>query len=321
MTTKQIYDLAIKLGIDTDLRGAAAVKKYLARIKKKYEEAPKKAQAEFDQEKLTNPYSDTRVLVSGDKAVKKVLAGIDMEGPELLLAKQRGDIDLVIAHHPEGKALADLSDVMKLQAQVLAGYGIPINIAESVIKSRISEVSRGVSPINHERAVDMARLLGLDFMCVHTPADNLGARFLVDLFEKKEKELETVGEIIDLLKTIPEYAAAVERKAGPVIFAGTSDSSCGKIVVTEFTGGTSGSKDIYEKMSQYGIGTVIGMHMEEEHRKEAEKYHINVVIAGHMASDSIGMNLLLDELEKRGIEVAPTSGLIRVKRFKEKGKK
>jgi hypothetical protein len=55
--------------------------------------------------------------------------------------------------------------------------------------------------------------------------------------------------------------------------------------------------------------------MSEEHRKEAEKYHINVVITGHMASDSLGMNLLLDEIEKQGIEIVPISGLIRIKRF------
>jgi hydrogenase maturation factor len=68
-------------------------------------------------------------------------------------------------------------------------------------------------------------------------------------------------------------------------------------------------------MSQAGIGTIIGMHMNEEYRKEAEKYHINVVIAGHMASDSLGMNLFLDELEKKGIEIVPVSGLIRIKRL------
>jgi hypothetical protein len=56
--------------------------------------------------------------------------------------------------------------------------------------------------------------------------------------------------------------------------------------------------------------------MSEEHKKEAEKYHLNVVIAGHMASDSLGMNLLLDEIEKKGVEVVAVSGLIRVKRFK-----
>jgi putative NIF3 family GTP cyclohydrolase 1 type 2 len=317
MTTKQIYSLAQRLGIKADLRGAESVRKYLARLEKKYAQLDKQKQAEFDREKLVNPYSDTRILVDNNKKqISKVLAGIDMGGAELLLAKQLGDIDLVIAHHPDGAALADLADVMFLQAQVLAAYGVPINIAESLIKPRISEVSRGTSPINHDRSSDMARLLGLDLMCVHTPADNLGADFLVKLLKKKEKDLETVGEVVELLKSIPEYQEAPRRKAGPMIFSGQSESSCGKIVVTEFTGGTSGSKDIYEKMSQYGVGTVIGMHMSEEYRREAEKYHINVIIAGHMASDSLGMNLFLDELEKQGIVVVPVSGLIRIKRFK-----
>ena len=314
MTTQQIYDLAIRLGIKADLRGEAKVKKYLARAEKNYEELNAKAKEEFDKEKLTNPYSDTRILVDlKKKQIKKILIGVDMEGPELLLAEKLG-VDLVITHHPEGKALADLHSVMDLQAQVLADYGVPINIAESVIKPRIAEVSRGISPINHNRAVDMAKILELDFMCVHTPADNLGARFLVETIKRKKPE--TVGEVVDMLKEIPEFKEAIKFNAGPKIFVGSPESSCGKITVTEFTGGTSGSKEIYEKMAQAGIGTVIGMHMGEEHRKEAEKYHINVVIAGHMASDSLGLNLFLDELETKGLEIIPLSGLIRIKRKK-----
>lgn len=314
MTTKQLHDLAIKLGIKHDLRGEERVAKYLKRIKDKYEELPEAKKTDFDVEKLENPYLDSRVLHNSGKEIKKIVAGIDMETPELLLAKQLGDIDMVLAHHPEGIGLADLSDVMTLQAQVLADYGVPINIAESVIKPRISEVSRGISPGNHDRPVQAAKMLGLDYMCVHTPADNMAAKFVIDLIEKNEDELETVGDIIKLLSNIEEYKVAKKNKVGPTIFAGSEDNSCGKIVVTEFTGGTSGSKDVYEKMSQYGIGTVIGMHMSEEHRKEAEKYHINVLIAGHMASDSLGMNLLLDEIEEQGVEVVPMSGLIRVKR-------
>lgn len=314
MTIQQIYDLAIKMGIKADLRGEQKVKKYLDRFKKRYEKMSAEEKKEFDTEKLTNPFSDSRILVDNSKKnIKKVFVGVDMEGPELLLAEKMG-VDLVISHHPEGKALADLSGVMDLQAEVLAGYGVPINIAESVIRPRISEVNRGMSPYNHNRSVDIAKILKLDFMCVHTPADNLGADFLVKALKKKNPE--TVGDVVDMLKEIPEFKAAIQFNAGPKIFVGSPDSSCGRVTVTEFTGGTSGSKEIYEKMAQVGIGTVIGMHMGEEHRKEAEKYHINVVIAGHMASDSLGLNLFLDELEKKGLEIIPLSGLIRVKRKK-----
>jgi len=319
MTTQQIYELAIKLGMKADLRGQAKVKKYLERTEKIYEKMDKEKKEEFDKENLFNPYNDTRILVDNKrKEIRKVLTGIDMEGPELLLAKQMGDIDLVIAHHPEGKALADLHGVMDLQAEVLAQYGVPINIAESVIEPRISEVGRSVSPANHNRAVDMARILKLGYMCVHTAADNLAANFLAKLV--KRKKCEFVEDILKMLTEIPEYKEAIKIKAGPKLFVGKGENSCGRVVVTEFTGGTSGAKEIYEKMAQAGIGTIIGMHMHEEWRKKAEKYHINVVIAGHMASDSLGMNLFLDELEKKGIEIVPTSGLIRIKRFISKGK-
>ncbi len=316
MTTKQIYELAVKMGVRADLRGPEKVKKYLERSKRKYEKLDSESKKEFDKEKMTNPYSDTRILVDfNKKQIKKVLTGIDMEGAEVLLGDKLG-ADLIISHHPEGKALADLHSVMDLQAEVLADYGVPINIAESVLRPRISEVSRGISPVNHNRAIDIAKVLKIDFMCTHTIADNLGARFLYDMIKKKKKELETVGDVLNMLKSIPEFKEAVRYNAGPTLFVGSPDNSAGKIVVTEFTGGTSGSKEIYEKMANAGIGTIIGMHMGEEHRKEAEKYHINVVIAGHMASDSLGMNLFLDELEKQKIEVIPVSGLIRVKRFK-----
>ncbi|MCK5358921.1 MAG: hypothetical protein KAJ48_11040, partial [Elusimicrobiales bacterium] len=67
MTTKQIYDLAVQLGIKADLRGQANVKKYLERSKKIYKKLDKEAKAEFDQEKFVNPYSDTRVLVDNKK--------------------------------------------------------------------------------------------------------------------------------------------------------------------------------------------------------------------------------------------------------------
>jgi hypothetical protein len=38
------------------------------------------------------------------------------------------------------------------------------------------------------------------------------------------------------------------------------------------------------------------------------------VVAGHMSSDSIGMNLILDKFEAKGVEIVAASGLIRVSR-------
>jgi len=313
MTIKEIYNLAIKMGIESDFRSKEEIDSQFGRLKEKYDKMEENEKQEFDLEKLTNPYSDTRILFgNSQKQVKKVLVGIDIDGEELLLANKLGDIDLVISHHPRGKALAGLDDVMQLQIDILTQYGVPINIAEKLLRKRIEEVARGIASVNHNRAVDMAKLLDLPLLCVHTPCDNLVAKF-VDEKLKKDKPI-LLGEIIKSLKEISEYKSAVAIGAGPKIFIGNPESRCGKIVLTEITGGTEGAPEIYEKLAQAGAGTIIGMHQSEKHREEAEKAHINVVIAGHISSDNIGINLFLDELEKQGIEIVPCSGLVRVSR-------
>lgn len=153
-------------------------------------------------------------------------------------------------------------------------------------------------------------------MCAHTPADNMVAQFVRRLIEAKEHEY--VEDVLDTLKAIPEYKHAIVDKAGPRLFAGKLGNRAGTIALTEITGGTEGNPEIYERLAHAGVGTIIGMHMSDAHTKAARKAHINAVIAGHMSSDSIGMNLFLDELEKRGIEVIATSGLDRVSRVKAK---
>ena len=314
MRIQEIYNLAINKGIEADFRGKELIEKILQRRKEKYEKLSEQEKKEFDLETLENPYSDTRILhIAQDKEIKKVLVGIDIEPAEILLAKEIGGIDLIVSHHPLGKGLANLADVMELQCDVLNQYGVPINIAEGLMRERIDEVARGVNAINHQRTVDVAKILGFNLMCLHTVCDNLAAKFLKEKIEK-ENNLIRLEDLLNLLKTIPEYQEAMKIGAGPKIFVGHPERRCGKIALTEITGGTEGSPKLYEKMAIAGIGTIVGMHMREESKKEAEAAHLNVVIAGHMSSDSLGVNLFLDELEKRGIEIVPCSGLIRVSR-------
>jgi putative NIF3 family GTP cyclohydrolase 1 type 2 len=317
MTIQEIYSLFIKQGISNDPRGKTGVSKSLGRIKKHYDSMGKQEKQYFDLESLKNPYSDTRMLF-GDSSmvVDKVLVGIDIHVGEIVLTdrlNERGEgIDLVISHHPEGRALAALDEVMELQIDMLHMYGVPINVAENLMRERIGEVFRRFSPMNHHQAIDAARLLNIPFMCVHTPADNLGWKFLSDRIE--EKEFDTLEDVLDELMKIEEYKIAQKQKSGPMIFLGNPRSRAGKVRVVEFTGGTEGAKEVYERLSHAGIGTIIGMHISEEHRKEAQKYHLNLIVTGHMASDSIGMNLLMDMLEKNNVTVLPASGFIRVKR-------
>lgn len=323
LTVQQIYEIGLKQAIDSDPRGKKFVAAELARNKKQYEKLTPAEKPYYDTEYLTNPYSDSRILFSpsNKRPVKKLLAGIDADGDELLLADRLGDVDLVITHHPEGIALADLPEVMKVQVEIMHMAGVPIHVAENLLASRIAEVNRGVLPINDHKAVDIARLLGVSYMATHTFTDNLAAMFMDDLMAKNKKKIFYVGDILETLLTVPEYQQAKKLKSGPTIYVGSPNRIAGRIAATEFTGGTNGAKEMFEQLSRAGVGTVIGMHMREEHRKVAEQHHMNVVIAGHISSDSIGMNLFLDEVEKRGVEVVPVGGLLRVKRFKAKSNK
>jgi len=317
MKLKDIYNLAVEAGMAADPRGKEKVQKDLAKAKKKWDKMEEKEKEFFDQETLTNPYSDTRILFgSPDTEVTKVAAGIDIEIGEILLADRlnaKGEnINLVLAHHPEGYALAGLHDVMHIQEGILADLGVPINVAEGILGPRISEVKRALMPLNHNKTVDAAKALNLPFMCVHTPADNLVTEYLSKYFS--EHQPDTLDELVDLLKEIPEYRHAAKLKAGPAIIIGSGKRSAGKIFV-DMTGGTGGSEDSFEKLAIAGVGTIVCMHLSEKHRKKAEKYHINVVIAGHIASDSLGLNLFLDKLEEKGVKILPIAGLDRVSRI------
>ncbi len=315
MKTQDIQNLAIKMGMESDFRGVEGVKKFLENKKNKFSKLTEELKKDFDKESLENPYLDSGVYnIAEDKEIKKVLVGIDVGPEEILIAKELKDIDLVIAHHPVGKGLAQLADVMHLQCDVYNYYGVPINVAEGLMRERISEVARGVSASNHQRTVDAAKLMKINLMNSHTPCDNLAAKFLRDLIENKKPE--TVGELIEILKEVPEYKMAMKIGVGPKIFVGSPENRCGKIAMSEITGGTEGSPKLYEKLANAGIGTVVGMHISEEHKKEAESANVNIVIAGHISSDSLGVNLFVDELEKQGIEIVSCSGFTRVSRIK-----
>ncbi|MBI2431225.1 MAG: Nif3-like dinuclear metal center hexameric protein [Candidatus Levybacteria bacterium] len=318
MTIQEIYTLAVEMGVKADPRGEEKVKKHLTSIKKDYEDLSQKKKKYFDKEAFTNPYSDSRILF-GDpqRKVKKIMAGIDADATEVLLAdrlNQKGEgIDLLISHHPSGHALASLSEVMDIQIDMFADAGVPANIAHALFDERKAAVKRKVSPLNHSQTVDAARLLGIPLLALHTIWDNLGNKFMQTHIGKKK--FETVGEILEYINEIPEFRESIKGKAGPFIVSGSEKTRAGKVVVG-FTGGTNPSKELYVEMAKAGVGTLVEMHVPEDAVLELRKLHINVIDCGHMAADSIGANIFLDALEKRGVTVIACSGLIRIRRSK-----
>ena len=81
------------------------------------------------------------------------------------------------------------------------------------------------------------------------------------------------------------------------------------------TEGTEGPRDVFDKLYKAGVRTLVCMHLSEEHFKKVKDTHLNVVIAGHISSDTLGLNLLLDRVDQEEpLDVMECSGFKRIKR-------
>ncbi len=250
-------------------------------------------------------------------SVGTILVGIDLEIGEVLLAdrlKEKGQpVDLLLAHHPEGRALARLEEVMGVQADVWHKFGVSITYGDAVMHERMSEIMRALHPRNNERNVQAARLLGLPFMCCHTPADNSVNAFLQAECDALGEE-GTVDELLDMLKSIPEYHQAVLEGMGPTIFQGERpppdrQDHAGydrRNLRSAWTPSANWRRPAWAPSSACTWAKNIARSAKEE--------KVNVVIAGHVSSDSLGMNLIIDQYERQGVKVIACSGFTRVSR-------
>ncbi|MDD4319223.1 MAG: hypothetical protein PHW10_02785 [Candidatus Peribacteraceae bacterium] len=321
MKLKTLFTRAVHIGMEADPRGKKALEKLLKKQQDKYKKLEGKEKEFFDEERLWNPYSDSRIINgTGEEEIRRVMVGIDIETPEVLLAdrlRERGEkIDALFIHHPEGRALADLEKVMPLQVDVLAQLGVPVNHAEAQLRPRMDRIWRAIHADNLFRTERAAELLGIPAFNCHTVTDNLVWRFIEQTICKKEYD--SLEEIITALRDIPEYTHYAKKGNPPIIAHGSSGGRPGKIVATEFTGGTNGPEDFLEEQSRAGVGTILSMHVTEKTLEEAKKHHVNMIQCSHMASDSIGINLLLDALskEEKRLDVIEAAGFVRVKRKK-----
>jgi hypothetical protein len=220
-------------------------------------------------------------------------------------------IDAIIGHHPRGRAQASMYKVVPIQESMMRSWGVPITAAECIVSPRAHEAMCATHAANHAQTVDACRLLDLPFMCLHQPCDLLGQDFVQRLLD--ESAPERLEDLLETLAEVPEYEHGIRECNPPEIFAGGRDRRTGRVAV-KFAGGTSAPKEMYEQLERSGVGTVVCMHVPESHIEEARKHHVNIVVAGHMASDSLGCNLLADIFESQGLSTIPCSGFHRVRR-------
>ena len=320
MRLKAIYQEIVKKGIEADIRSKKEIECYFKARKEVYDKLDKNKKEHFDLDSLTSPFADTRVLNGSlEDDVKSIVVGVDVNEAELLLIntlKEKGTkIDLAISHHPAGRALANFYEVMDLQISAFSSEGVSLSVSENLVNEKKSEIERRVHAANHQKVVDMAKWLNVNLLCMHTPCDNLAYQYVKKQMDKEKPQ--TLGAIVEVLEQIAEYNESAKNNNHVTITIGNKNSRASRIHI-DFTGGTEGPVNIYDKLAASGIDTIIAMHQSEEHFKKCRECNINVIVAPHIASDNLGINIMLDYLEtKEKFKIYEFAGF---RRFSHKGK-
>ena len=249
---------------------------------------------------------DSGVIVPGDN-ISSVLMGVDMATPELLLAKEL-NVDLVISHHPQGgEPSIHFHKVMERQIECMVKAGVPVNKAQKALKACRERIERDSHVSNYDRTGSAARLLKMPFMNIHMPLDIISENTVqAHLDQRVTDPRATLKDVVDALMEMGEYRNAL---ACPCIRVGTEKDYAGRVLVL-MAGGTNGGEHVFKAYFEAGVGTIVCMHVPEEVRKAVQDQNIgNIIVAGHMASDSIGINRFLDALRSNGLAVQTMSGI------------
>lgn len=256
--------------------------------------------------------ADTGIDVPADD-VRKVLFGIDVGSGDLAVAKQLG-YDLVIAHHPTGgRALLDFPAILGKHADILERHGVPRRAAEAAVREIQEERWPRAHAENYDHLPSVARLLGIGLMCIHNPCDEVGRRVMDEALRAGLRPQARVQDAIEVLERLPEFRAARTRI---VVRMGNEANPLGRWVVIHGAG-TNGGFPVARAAFEHGIDTVFYIHVDAGHlRRLHEAYGRDgakaLVVTGHVASDSLGINVLVRELRARGLRVDTFSGIIDV---------
>ena len=243
---------------------------------------------------------DSAIYVKGDD-ISKVLLGIDAGTSELLLAKQSG-YDAVVAHHPQGEsATVNFHHVFMRHIGQMVAAGVPKKEAEGAVQKKLAELEADAHARNYAHAVNFAKLLNMPYMNIHTPLDEVGRKIMQERIDRSVSPDSTVQDVVNSLDKLPEFKNAMTKIK---IRLGNAGNLAGKVVVSHGAG-TNGGYEVAKAYFKHGIGTVVYIHvgMGDLERLRAEGKG-NLIVTGHIASDSVGINPFIKELEKKGITVA-----------------
>jgi putative NIF3 family GTP cyclohydrolase 1 type 2 len=241
--------------------------------------------------------ADTAVHVHG-KNIKKVMLMIDVTTADLMLAKNLG-CDAVITHHPIGKASINFYKVIDRHIDYMMENGI----SEKSARLSVTDLRKRIEIKSHTQiyssVIDSAKILDMALVNIHQPCDEYARRMITQKIQERDPNL--VSDIITALEEIPEFKKA-ETKIQ--VAYGQPGSFVGKWV-TVVAAGTNGGYLVARNYFENGISTILYFHIDYNDLVKLRESNVqgNLVILGHLAGDSIGMNALGNKLENEGMEV------------------
>lgn len=241
--------------------------------------------------------SDSAVHVQGND-INRVLLCVDATPAELMLAKDL-KCDAVIAHHPIGNAHLNFHLVFDKHLDFMLEHGIPKQVAEAAVRKLKERVALRTHTTIYTHTVAAAEALNMPLLNIHLPCDELMRRTI--LSHLKASKIAKVSDIKASVEQIAEFRNAATEVLIPY---GDPSNDAGRYALV-VAAGTNGGYPIAKAYFEHGISTVIYLHVNGEDLAKLKEDNVkgNLVILGHLAGDSIGLNQLADALEKDGIEV------------------
>jgi len=249
---------------------------------------------------------DSAIYVSG-KNIQRVIFTIDPEPSILLLAKQL-NYDLVISHHYTS-ACVDAWKVFLKHIDQMVAAGIPRNEAEKAVQKKLMSLKISGHARNYDLIDSLARFIKIPFMNIHNPLDEIGRRIMQETIDKyiSGRKNVKVNDVINALYTLKEFQHA---KTKILVGVGDIENSVNKVVVSHGAL-TNGGYEVANTYFKHGIDTVVYIHISPSDLLKLKEENLgNLIISGHIASDSVGINPFLDRLEKEGLEVLRIGGVI-----------
>jgi len=251
---------------------------------------------------------DSAIHHPGD-GIRKILIGIDLKQAELKMAKDLG-YDCAIAHHPSaGSSILRYHEVLLRHVDQMVRAGVPADVAVETMRETVESRRVLASMQNYDHAPSVARLLDMPYLNIHTPLDEIGRRRMAEVVGSLGPERTVADAIAALRGAFGEFRNAETEIEVPV---GKADSRLGRAVFSHGAG-TNGGHPVAKAYFDHGIDTVFYIHCRPEEAKRLREEYGDaktLVVTGHIASDSIGINPYVNRLRAEGLDVTTFSGIL-----------